>query len=326
MPDNELQHWGIPGQKWGLRKYQYEDGSLTPEGELRYNKGKQKAARGKATEMYKTKKYKQKLALKAQKQKVKDEADLAKTAKKEQAKLNATDRVVKKKAKNMTDEELSNEVNRLTKELEYQMKSWRVKKGQKGPTSLDKMDDFFERPTGRLVADIGKSVATQAATVAVKNFFDKAKGGKDGKGGKEGKDGKGSGSGSGSPINISINNNPYFNNNNNNNNNNQNANVNQNRNTNVNQNANIFGFGGYGSGYGSATGVKGTVWGTKSGSGYSTSSSVKSLPSVSSSVIGLAAPKSTLALPASKETLALPDGKADDLWKEINLDYIIKGK
>lgn len=40
---NELYHYGIQGQKWGVRRYQNEDGSLTPEGKKRlakdYSKG-----------------------------------------------------------------------------------------------------------------------------------------------------------------------------------------------------------------------------------------------------------------------------------------------
>lgn len=32
----ELYHHGIKGQKWGIRKYQNEDGSLTSEGKARY--------------------------------------------------------------------------------------------------------------------------------------------------------------------------------------------------------------------------------------------------------------------------------------------------
>ena len=36
--DEELQHWGIKGQKWGVRRYQNKDGSLTPEGKKRLSK------------------------------------------------------------------------------------------------------------------------------------------------------------------------------------------------------------------------------------------------------------------------------------------------
>lgn len=34
--ENYLIHWGIKGQKWGIRRYENYDGSLTPEGERRY--------------------------------------------------------------------------------------------------------------------------------------------------------------------------------------------------------------------------------------------------------------------------------------------------
>lgn len=33
---NYLCHFGIPGQKWGVRRYQNEDGTLTEEGKARY--------------------------------------------------------------------------------------------------------------------------------------------------------------------------------------------------------------------------------------------------------------------------------------------------
>lgn len=47
MP-HELQHHGIKGQKWGVRRYQYADGSLTPAGKQRYN-GNGSAVKGTAT-------------------------------------------------------------------------------------------------------------------------------------------------------------------------------------------------------------------------------------------------------------------------------------
>lgn len=33
----ELYHWGIKGMKWGVRRYQNKDGSLTPAGKKRRN-------------------------------------------------------------------------------------------------------------------------------------------------------------------------------------------------------------------------------------------------------------------------------------------------
>jgi len=47
-----LMHHGIKGQKWGVRKYQNQDGSLTPEGRKRYGViGAIKAKRQKKKEM-----------------------------------------------------------------------------------------------------------------------------------------------------------------------------------------------------------------------------------------------------------------------------------
>lgn len=44
MINNELTHSGIKGQKWGIRRFQNPDGSLTEAGKRRYYKEKAKTA------------------------------------------------------------------------------------------------------------------------------------------------------------------------------------------------------------------------------------------------------------------------------------------
>lgn len=39
MSEQELQHWGIKGMKWGIRRFQNRDGTLTSAGKKRYGDG-----------------------------------------------------------------------------------------------------------------------------------------------------------------------------------------------------------------------------------------------------------------------------------------------
>jgi hypothetical protein len=43
MAQNELQHWGVLGQKWGVRRFQNADGTLTAAGKKRYGSAKTSA-------------------------------------------------------------------------------------------------------------------------------------------------------------------------------------------------------------------------------------------------------------------------------------------
>ena len=44
MDNKYLQHHGIPGMKWGKRRYQNKDGSLTPAGQKRYDRDQRENA------------------------------------------------------------------------------------------------------------------------------------------------------------------------------------------------------------------------------------------------------------------------------------------
>lgn len=42
IAEDDLCHWGIKGMKWGVRRYQNPDGTLTPAGRRRLEKKDQK--------------------------------------------------------------------------------------------------------------------------------------------------------------------------------------------------------------------------------------------------------------------------------------------
>lgn len=118
-PD-DLYHWGIKDMKWGVRRFQNKDGSLTDAGRKRYNvsDGQPKKSLGQKISDYK-KASKRKANLKKAR-----EARAAKKEAEEKAKVAAEQRkkdldAGKIKAKDMTNEELKDRINRLNDEKKY---------------------------------------------------------------------------------------------------------------------------------------------------------------------------------------------------------------
>lgn len=123
--DGQLYHWGIKGMKWGVRRYQNKDGSLTAKGRKRYNdeveKLKERERVIKNKERVKAKQDKlaaKKAELDARDKALKD-AEEAKKPKKEKPAKGKHISDKKKSIADMTDDELQKLINRARLEDQY---------------------------------------------------------------------------------------------------------------------------------------------------------------------------------------------------------------
>lgn len=210
--DDELYHFGIPGQRWGHRRFQYEDGSWTPEGRERYSEGERE--RFEAKDAYKTQKYKAKLESRAikdaarraaseERYRVRQAAKTERTARKEalrndkalmkeqskadreQSKLN--NKLIREQAKEKDTTSLQNVFNRTKKytmsdnELENAISRLKLEVeynkqyalATKQNSALARADRFFESPTGKVVADIAAKTIPNVANTLASNISNK---------------------------------------------------------------------------------------------------------------------------------------------------------
>lgn len=119
--DEYLRHWGIKGQKWGVRRYQNKDGSLTDAGQKRYardqreNAGKKKGNKVAQADPNRW--------VKEDMERTKRLTDASSTMTNELKKAN--DKAIKKQPRtrmdlsNMTDKELRDQINRELLERQY---------------------------------------------------------------------------------------------------------------------------------------------------------------------------------------------------------------
>lgn len=161
--ENELMHWGIKGMKWGVRRYQNKDGSLTPAGKKRYDK-----------EMAKLKEEekiaKNKLKTQAKLNKLDEKRKEVEALKRGKPIAKSTKQHSKPSVKDMSDEELRQTVNRLLMEQQYaKLNPQQVSAGQK----------FVKKVMNDVVApaatEVGKNVLKDAMTKAVKNASETSK-------------------------------------------------------------------------------------------------------------------------------------------------------
>ena len=162
--ENELTHWGVRGMRWGVRRFQNKDGSLTKAGQKRYNEELAKvrkeertlknrksvqtkidklAARKKAVED--SKKQFDQEQKKSKRGDKKTEKDEVKTAKKE----------AKKSAKEMGDEELAYKIRRVQMEKQYEALVAEPEQAAKGNGFVK---DFMNKSAVPAVQEAGKTL------------------------------------------------------------------------------------------------------------------------------------------------------------------------
>lgn len=130
-----LEHYGILGQKWGLRRFRNKDGTLTSEGKIRYGNGDTKGTVTKAAEKVKKATSKTKEKVKSSQNKEKPEPKKGTEAyekKKQEALKSGTAADVLKYQGDLTNKELQEAYQRLNYE---NLISDLNKKNQPVPTS-----------------------------------------------------------------------------------------------------------------------------------------------------------------------------------------------
>lgn len=175
MENNELQHWGILGMRWGVRRYQNKDGSLTKAGQKRYSKEMNKLKEEERV-LKNNERTRNKMAkLEAQRKKVegmRNEYDNEKNRLKEEKKaLKAEKRNLKEQRKKgiLSDEELRYRVNRLQLEKQYrELMSQRLAKPEKKESRVKKVIGNILEKSGE---DIGSQLVSFVAGKGVNKIF-----------------------------------------------------------------------------------------------------------------------------------------------------------
>lgn len=157
MDNNELYHFGTKGMKWGVRRYQNKDGSLTPAGKKRYDKEMAKL-KDEAKTLRNKQRVKAKLdKLEAERKKV--AALRGKTSDDSEQSTKANSKPKKRSVKDLSDDELRSMVNRMR--LEKELSDLANSQKEKGKSFVDTLLSEAVKPAA---TDLGKQMAKSLMT------------------------------------------------------------------------------------------------------------------------------------------------------------------
>jgi len=138
----ELYHHGIKGQKWGVRRFQNPDGTLTAAGKDRYGSGSQR---------FEALKSKVKSGAKVVGRAVKKAANKATKA--------VADQMKKRHPSLMTDEELKRNIERVAMEKKYKQALADMKADKFSSRTIAAVEDAASKSLSRFGTDVASNLA-----------------------------------------------------------------------------------------------------------------------------------------------------------------------
>lgn len=163
MDNNELMHHGIRGQKWGVRRYQNSDGSLTKAGKKRYltEENFERVQLAKVNAKYAKAKAKADVRTQAQIDKINAKAEKAASRGKDPEKTK------EKSFKKMTNEELQNVTYRMNLENNYLNAKRNLANAT--PKETNKVSDFVKSIGSDVILPAAKSVGRSYLETTLKD-------------------------------------------------------------------------------------------------------------------------------------------------------------